>query len=84
MSVNELQQAVLEGHIIVGFKAVKRALSQKKIKKIFLSSTCPDGIKSDLKRYAQLSSVDVEDLPQASNEVSLICKKNFLVSVVAC
>ena len=83
MTLEDLQKAVRDQKIIVGAKQTLRALKVGKVAKIFLAANCPDDLRKGILHYARLAKVEVEPLSQASDEVSLLCKKTFLVSVVS-
>ena len=83
MTLEDLQKAVRDQKIIVGAKHTLRALKEGNITRVFLATNCPDTLRKDIIHYARLAKAEVEQLSQASDEVSLLCKKNFLVSVVS-
>ena len=66
----------------VGLSTVIKALQQGKLQKVFLASNCPAKMKADLTHYAALAQVPVEQIAQNNEELGIICKKNFLVSVI--
>lgn len=68
--------------LVVGLASVTKGIRQGKLVKVFLASNSPPKMKEDLVRYATLAQIPVHELPQSNEELGIICKKNFLVSVV--
>ena len=54
-----------------------------KVQKVFLSSNCPAGIEKDLSYYAGLSGAEVHKLEYPNDELGVVCKKPFSISVLA-
>ncbi len=68
--------------VIVGLATVIKGLQQGTLVKVFLASNSPAKMKEDIVRYATLSHIPVHELAQNNEELGIICKKNFLVSVI--
>lgn len=68
--------------LVVGLASVIKGIRQGKLAKVFLASNSPLKMKEDLVRYATLAQIPVQELPQTNEELGIICKKNFFVSVV--
>ncbi len=83
MSTDEFRQALKTEKIVVGANQTLRNLRVGKVKKIFLASNCPPELKNDLLAYCNITKVPLVDLPQPSDEVALLCKKKFQVTVVS-
>ena len=77
-----LKAKAQQKEVIIGTDRVMKELKAKKINQIFIASNCPRKTKEDLTYYAQLASVPIVELKQTNEEVGLLCKKNFMVSVV--
>ena len=54
-----------------------------KLAKIFVTANCPKETREDIKYYAKLSDTLVVELKEHSDEISVICKKPFNVSVLS-
>jgi len=72
----------LETGNIIGFKEVKKALLKNEVKEIFAASNCPDSSKDELERLAEINSIPLIVLEQANDELGIICKKPFHISVL--
>ena len=78
----ELKNYIQTGKALIGNETVIKALKNSKLKKIFVAKNCPERIKEDLIRYAKLSDVKVINLEENNEELGIICKMNYFISVV--
>ena len=78
----ELKKLVKEGKIIIGTNKVMKTLKLGKLKEVYLSSNCPKYTKDDVKHYAKLNNVKVNELKESNEELGTICKKPFSISVL--
>lgn len=72
---------VQEGKAVLGTDRVLKLLKAKKLGSIILAKNCPAKSKADLEYYAKLAQVPVTQVEQTNEELGIICKKNFFVSV---
>ena len=84
MSLVELRKALKTEKMVFGSNETINNLKNGKVKRIFISSNCPEKVKKDLEYYGKISKVELIELKQPSDEIALICKKNFPVSVISC
>ncbi len=68
--------------VFIGQASVVKGLQRGTVEKVFLASNCPARMKEDITHYAALAKVPVESMAQNNEEMGIICKKNFMVSVV--
>ena len=54
-----------------------------KVQKVLMSSNCPARIESNINYYAGLSGAELYKLDYPNDELSVICKKPFAISVLA-
>ncbi len=83
MSLAELRKILKSEKVIYGSSQTIRSLKKNKVKKIFLSSDCMNRIKSDIRYYSRFNKVEIVELKQPSEELSLICKKGYPVTVIS-
>ena len=50
---------------------------------IFLTVNCPSYVQEDIKRYAGEAGVPVVELPLSNEELGVMCKKPFRISVAS-
>lgn len=80
--VKELQVKVAEKKILFGTDSVIKALRSGGVKKVVVSRNCPAAVKQDLEHYAKLVDVPVAEAEMTNDELGVLCKKNFAISVV--
>ncbi len=69
--------------MVLGTKATLRNLRQGTAKKVLISSNCTKEIKEEIKHNAKLSNAEVVELELPDNEIGMICKKRFSISVLS-
>ena len=81
--IKKLKEDAQSGKAVIGTDLVLKGLRAESIGKVFLARNCPSKIRDDVHYYAGLAKIPVIELEQNNEEVGVLCKKNFLVSVVA-
>lgn len=81
-NVKEIKVNLQEGKVVVGKDLVLKNLRAKKMSKVFLASNCPQDLKDDVKRFSELANISLVELEQDNEELGIICKKNFFISVL--
>ena len=61
---------------------VLKELKTKTLIKVLLAKNCPPKLKEDVNYYAQLADIPVVELGQTNEELGVLCKKNFFISIV--
>lgn len=84
MTLAQLRKVLAEEKVIIGARETLRNVKRGKVKKIFLAGNCPTTVKESIEAYKKLSKIEVIQLQEPSNELMLICKKNFPVTVLSC
>ncbi|MBT6774676.1 50S ribosomal protein L30 [Candidatus Woesearchaeota archaeon] len=67
---------------IIGKEKVMKELKNKNLTTIFLAGNCESKTREDIKHLANLANVKVVELEQSNEELGVICKKNFFISVL--
>ena len=80
----ELKDAIQDKNLIIGTGRIIKSLRAGKLKKVFLSKNCPLGIKNDIRHYAKLGKIDIFELSISNEEIGVMCKKPFSISVLGC
>ncbi|MCK5139219.1 MAG: ribosomal L7Ae/L30e/S12e/Gadd45 family protein [Nanoarchaeota archaeon] len=81
--LNEIKKLLKKGRIVVGTRNTIKQLREDKLEKIWLSSNVPSDVKEDIINYAKLAKVNVANLSISNEELGVICKKQFFVSVAS-
>lgn len=80
--MEELKKLLKENTAIIGTNQVMKNLKIGRLKEIYLSSNCPKNTTDDIKHYAKLYDVKVNELKENNEELGTICKKPFSISVL--
>ena len=78
----DFKKLIKEKKLWIGTRQTLKYLKQGKVKKIFLSSNCPESVSASVKHYASLGHVDIEQLSTPNDELGPLCKKQFAISVL--
>lgn len=79
----EIKKMIKSGNVVMGTERTIKSLKSGGVQKILMSSNCPNHVESDVNYYAGLTGVEVQKLEFPNDELSIICKKPFAISVLA-
>lgn len=82
MGVEEIRTALKKNDIVIGKDRVLKLLRKRKLAKVFLSSNISAKMEKDIKYYAKLVEIPVEKISLPNDELKVLCKKQFLISVL--
>ena len=82
-SSTELKKLFKSKSLIIGTERTIKSLKKGGIDKVFLSSNCPENVEKDMNYYASLSKAEVVKLHYPNDELGVICKKPFSISVLS-
>lgn len=77
-----LKDKLQDQKVIFGKDRVLKGLKAGQIQRVILAVNCPADIQDEVKHYASLGSVTVTVASQDNEELGVLCKKGFLVSVL--
>ena len=83
ISLAEIKKMLKSGNVMVGTEKTLKNLKLGKVEKVLVSSNCPDRIEKDINYYAGLTSTEIHKLEYPNDELGVICKKPFSISVLA-
>ncbi|MEM1634420.1 MAG: ribosomal L7Ae/L30e/S12e/Gadd45 family protein [Nanopusillaceae archaeon] len=69
--------------IILGTKRTLKYLKLGKISKVYIASNTPKEIVEDIEYYSKLSNIEIKKLDLTNEELRVILKKPFKISVVS-
>ncbi len=78
----EIRKLLDTKKLIFGTERVIKQLKLGSIARVFVTSNCPDDVKEDIARYAGISKAAVVQLEISNDELGVVCKKPFSISVV--
>ncbi|MEK6827998.1 MAG: ribosomal L7Ae/L30e/S12e/Gadd45 family protein [Nanoarchaeota archaeon] len=79
----EIKKMLKAGNIVIGTERAMKNLKLGKVQKVLMSSNCPARVESNINYYAGLSGAELYKLDYPNDELSVICKKPFSISVLA-
>ncbi|MBW3019839.1 ribosomal L7Ae/L30e/S12e/Gadd45 family protein [Candidatus Woesearchaeota archaeon] len=80
--VLNIKKSMENDTLLIGFKEVKKGLVSNGLKQVYVASNTPESMLEDLDKLASISSVEVKTLKQANDELGIICKKPYFISVI--
>ncbi len=80
--MTDLKKNLKTKRLVFGTKETIKNLKLGKLEKVFITSNCPGSIKQDVTYYSTHSGVAVEQLGVPNEELGIICKKQFSISLV--
>ncbi len=69
------------GKLVIGTARTVKQLKQGRIKAVYITSNCPDSVRENVKKYAGLSKADVVEIELPNEELGVVCKKPFSISI---
>jgi len=82
-ATEEIKNALKSKTLIIGSECVMKALKENKAKKVYITSNCPPSQQKDIDYYCSLTECKIEHLSYPNDELGVICKKPFAISLVA-
>lgn len=79
----EVKKMLKSGSVVIGTESTIKNLRLGKVQKVMVSSNCPPNVERDIDYYAGLSGAELHKLDYPNDELSVICKKPFSISVLA-
>ena len=79
----EIKKMMKAGNVIIGTEKSLKSLKLGKTQKILVSSNCPPRVEKDINYYSGLNGTEVQKLEFPNDELGIICKKPFSISVLA-
>ena len=83
VSSADIKKMIKAGNVIIGTEMVMKGLKLGKLEKIMVSSNCPERVEKNINYYAGLTGTEVQKLDYPNDELGIICKKPFSISVLA-
>ncbi|MCP3681502.1 MAG: 50S ribosomal protein L30 [bacterium] len=80
--ITEIKGHLTDNKLIIGTERVLKNLKTGKLEKIFLSSNCSEKAAADIERYSAMSGCTVEKMKVPNDELGVVCKKQFSISVL--
>jgi len=82
-SSTEIKKLIKAKNVVIGTEKTIKSLKLGKVDKVILSSNCADRVVNDINYYAELSKAETIRVRYPNDELGVICKKPFSVSVLS-
>ena len=79
----EIKKMLKSGNVVIGTEKTIKNLKLGRVQKVLMSSNCPAKVEKDISYYSGLSGAEFHKLEYPNDELSIICKKPFSISVLA-
>ncbi|BFI73468.1 50S ribosomal protein L30e [Nanoarchaeota archaeon] len=85
VTFDDLRKILVEekNRVIIGSRRTIKMIKNGKVEKVFLAKNTPEEIKNDILYYSKLGNFEVEELKYTNEEIGLLLKKPFKISVVS-
>ena len=80
--MSRLTDALKSEKIVFGEDRILKLLKLGKLKVVFLSNNMKKDVEDEIENLAKLSKIEIVKLGIPNNEVGVICKKPFSISVL--
>jgi large subunit ribosomal protein L30e len=78
----QIRKLLASKKLVIGADRTIKLLKTGKLNKIFLSSGCADKNVETITRYAKMAGIEIKKLRLPSDELGVVCKKPFSISVL--
>ena len=82
LASTEIKKLIKAKNIIIGTERTIKALKLGKVEKVIRSSNCAENVVDDLNYYASLNKTEIIKVNYPNDELGVICKKPFYISVL--
>ena len=80
-SIAEIKKEVEKGNVLIGTNETLKNIKLGKVKKVFVTSNCP--VKEEIEHLCKIGKVESVHLDYPNDELGIICKKSFSISVLS-
>lgn len=81
--MEELREELKGKKVIIGTERTIKSLKMNKLKKVYMSSNCKQEFKEDIEHYCKLYNIPLVKLKENNEELGVLCKKPFPISVLS-
>ena len=78
----DFKKLLVANKLILGTEESMKKLRAGKLSKILLAANCDATVRMDIERACTLGNVPCTILSQSNDEIGVLCKKPFAISVV--
>jgi len=78
----EIKQMLESDRLVIGTERTMKLLKQGKLELVYLSSNCPDDIKTQVMHYSKMSQIETKELDIPNDDLGVLCRKPFMISMI--
>lgn len=79
----EVRVALKNDKVVIGTERVLKGIRAGTVAKVFISSNAPEEVRDDIAQYAETAKVPIVELETPNDELGVVCKKKYHISVLA-
>lgn len=79
----EIKKLIKAQKLVIGTEGTIKNLKLGKIDKVIVSANCPEKVIGDIEYYSGLNKTEVIKINYPNDELGVICKKPFSISVLS-
>ena len=83
LTSTEIKKLIKAKALVIGTDRTIKALKSGSVEKIIVSSNCAENVVDDLNHYASLNKTETIKVNYLNDELGVICKKPFSISVLS-
>ena len=80
---SEIKKLIEAKSLVIGTEKTIKNIKLGKVEKVIVSSNCPEQIFDDINHYAEMSKTETIKVSYPNEELVVICKKPFSISVLS-
>lgn len=81
--VADIRKALEEKKVVIGAGITIKNLKLGKVELVYLSQNCSKNAAEDIEHYAKVGNIKVMKLSYPNDELGVLCKKPFSISVLS-
>lgn len=81
--IAEIRKLIKTKGLMIGTDRTLKGLKTGKVKKVYVSSNCADSTLEAIGHYSKLANAEVIKLKVPNDELGILCKKSFSISVLS-
>lgn len=81
--IEEIKKGLETKTVLIGTDEAVKELKRGTVEKVFITNNAPDMVKDDLGHYADIAGVEVVELSISNEDLGVLCKKPFQISVLS-
>ena len=79
----EIKKLIGSNSLIIGADLTLKNLKLGKVKRVFVTENAPDAVKEEIASFSKLSGAEVVDVNLPNEEMGVLCKKPFSISILS-